>query len=365
MRLILPLLILSVSSVATASPSISGGIWANYRYTTDSDFSSAAFNEELDNETLGDVADEALILYVDDRQEGSPWSISAEMRFGPGSFTQPTNNSTGDTFGLHKAWIGYGISETRNIKLGKSQMPFGWKTVNFWPGDLLLGGYGDQMDVGVKYSETGESIKYQVAYYHADDWGETSTDTMDDNGHWGSSETYRKVQTFVGNVDFRVADQQWIGVSLQSGGLQDLVPLSPPALATPDPAASEISGDHSAWNVHYDGTFDKLSVKAQWLDVSRDIPGSTTEIKNQRVAVNLGYAVNERWFTYIDATWADTDTTGNTADAVTAFAPGARYKYGPGWIYIEYLASTGDIGRDGDIYEADFDAFYTSIDYYF
>jgi hypothetical protein len=125
-------------------------------------------------------------------------------------------------------------------------MPFGWKTVNFWPGDLLLGGYADQMDVGVKYSKTGESIKYQLAYYHADDWGETSTDTMDDNGHWGSSTTYRKLHTFVGNVDFRIADQQWVGVSLQSGDLQNLEHIGTDAATI---SAAEISGDHSAWNI--------------------------------------------------------------------------------------------------------------------
>nr|MDA3870004.1 hypothetical protein [Gammaproteobacteria bacterium] len=180
-----------------------------------------------------------------------------------------------------------------------------------------------------------------------------------------SSTTYRKLHTFVGNVDFRIADQQWVGVSLQSGDLQNLEHIGTDAATI---SAAEISGDHSAWNIHYNGSFDKFSVKAQWLGVERNIPdatGVTTEIKNQRAAVNLGYAVSERWFTYIDATWADTDTTGNTADAVTAFAPGARYKYGPGWIYLEYLTSTGDISRDGDIYEADFDALYTSIDYYF
>ncbi|WP_303906119.1 hypothetical protein [Thiohalomonas denitrificans] len=300
-----------------------------------------------------------MFLYLDDQQEGSPWSLSAEMRFGPGSFTDPGNNSTGDTFGLHKAWVGYSISDTRDLKLGKSQVPFGWKTVNFWPGDLLLGGYGDQMDVGVKYSETGKNTRYQLAYYHADDWGETSTDTMDDNGHWGSSESYRKVHTVVGNIDYRVAADQWMGVSLQAGELQDL------RFIDTVPAEAEISGDHSAWNLHYEGRFDEFLLKAQWLDIRRDIPGETSEIKNQRAAIELGFDATERWFTYLDASWADTDTAGNDSDAVTAFAPGARYHYGPGWIYLEYLTSNGDIGPDGDIYEADFSAIYASIDYYF
>ncbi|WP_303906116.1 hypothetical protein [Thiohalomonas denitrificans] len=45
MRTALLLVIFSVSFTASASPSITGGLWGNYRYITDSDFTSAPFNE--------------------------------------------------------------------------------------------------------------------------------------------------------------------------------------------------------------------------------------------------------------------------------------------------------------------------------
>lgn len=344
---------------ASASPAISGGVWFNYRNVTDSDFSSAAFNDELDGETRGDVADEALILYLDDNEEGRPWRFSGEMRFGPGSFTDTDNNSSGDNFTLHKAWIGYSPDSGGEFQIGKSQVPFGWKTTNFWPGDLLLGGYGDQMDVGVKYQRSNGAINYAIAYYHADDWGETSTDTTDDNSHWGSSDSYRKVQTLVGNLDYQLTAQHTVGVSLQAGGLQDLSPIDG---ASPEDA--EVDGSHSAVNLHYYGQFDNISAKAQYISVMRDIPNADDDIENWRLAGELGLTQGD-WFHYVDVTIADTNTDNNDADGVSAHAIGTRYKYGPGWMYLEYLTSTGDIGRNGDTYEADFSAIYATIDYYF
>lgn len=357
LSVLLPFTLLTSLS-ATASPSISGGVWFNYRNVTNSDFSSGPYNSDLDGKTGGDVADEALILYVDDNTEGIPWSFSAETRFGPGSFTDPANNSTGDSFTVHKAWVGYQFDEKSQLKLGKSQVPFGWKTANFWPGDVLLGGYGDQMDVGVKYSRESGALKYDLAYYHADDWGETSTDSTDDNGHWGSASTYRKVHTVVGNFDYSFAPGQTIGVSLQSGGLQDL------SLYSTSAADAAISGSHSAANMHYYGTFDNFYTYAQYITAQRDVPNVANEIKNWRAALELGYSHHD-WFYYLDASTAESTTSGNNAGTVYAHAAGVRYHYGKGWMYLEYLTSDGDIDRNGDIYAADFSAVYATVDYYF
>lgn len=343
--------------ISQASPSLSAGVWFNYRYITDSDFSSAAFNSDLDSETRGDIADEALILYADHKEEGQPWYFSAEMRFGPGSFTSPTNNSSGDNFTLHKAWVAYQFEAGGELKIGKSQVPFGWKTVNFWPGDVLLGGYGDQMDVGFKYSRSLDRLHYDLAYYHADDWGETSTDTVDDNNHWGSSDTYRKVQTAIFNIEYQLVENHRLGFSAQSGRLQDLSQYATTADAS-------LSGKHNAVNLHYHGQFGDFYSKAQYILVERELPNVSNKIENWRAAIELGYTV-DKWFYYLDASIADTDTAGNNADAVQGHALGASYSYGPGWIYLEYLTSDGDIGADGDIYQADFDAVYVSIDYYF
>jgi len=355
---------------ATAGAELSAGVWWVYQNVTNSDFNSASFSEDLDNETGGNFADPALILYADDDGSHGPWHFSAETRIGTGSFTSPANNNSGDNFTLHKAWIGYDLTEDASLKLGKSQVPFGWKTVNFWPGDGLQGGYGDQMDVGLKLSGDAGAIHYDAAYYHQDDWGEDSTDTVDDNGHWGSSATYRKIKTGVVNVDWNFLEHHTVGASAQYGRMQDLVPV-----ANGNPSASNDEGTHQAYDLHYMFEMDNWSAKYRFISVERDFDGMDAllasadapvdnKIENQRHVVEVGYNHND-WFYYVDAGVASTDTTGNDADDVQFIAPGIRYQYGPGWIYFEYLQSDGDINAYGDVYESDFDAAYVAFDFYF
>lgn len=337
--------------IFAAETTLGVGVWANYRYVQDND---------RDDETFGDFADEALILYADgkaDDGEGN-WSYSAELRIGPGSFTDPANNSTGDNYTLHKAWVGFDLGPG-TLQVGKSQVPFAWKTVNFWPGDGLQAGYGDQMDVGGKWLVDGELLDYQIAYYHADDWGETSTDTVDDNGHWGSATTYRKVQTVVGNIDIPVAPGQTLSFSAQAGRLQDLTTT-----------AQDVDGDHNAWAVHYHGIFGPFYAKAEVFGLQRELPNAfrtanslPDEIANLRGGVELGYR-SGNWFWYIDAHVARPDTDGNPAGSIYSTSPGFSYDYGPGWIYIELLSQDGFVDRNGQVNEGDFDAFYASMDFY-
>ncbi|WAJ70139.1 porin [Catenovulum adriaticum] len=356
-------LLLMTSNQLMASPSLSGGLWFNYRYVNDGGDASV----ERDQDTMGDIADEALIFYVDDVAENRPWSLSAELRVGPGSFTDPSSNSSGDNVALHKAWINYKIDEQNQLYLGKSQVPFGWKTVNFWPGDMLQGGYGDQMDVGIKYKASRQNLTYNLAYYHADDWGESSTDSLDDNGHWGSASGYRKIQTLVADASYQLNSNHKLGASFQTGKLQD---LSEPNLAS-DQNPAPVDGKHNALALYYIATFNPLYVKTQWIKVNRELPDNyrlvnnlATDIENDRAAIEIGYKHNN-WFAYINANWAKTNTNGNSADSVTAFAPGVSYNYGPGWFYLEYLTQNGYIDANGDVGEGDFSAFYASVDYYF
>ncbi|MBT14192.1 MAG: hypothetical protein CMI02_19380, partial [Oceanospirillaceae bacterium] len=193
-----------------ASDSISGGIWMNH----------SIYNDDASEVTYGDTNYESLILYMDHTDEATGWKFSSEFRLGKGAFTDPDNNNTGGHYGFHKAWIGKDF-ETGSIKIGKSQVPFGWKTVNFWPGDEMLGGYADQNDVGVKWSADASQFHYDVAYYHVDDFG-NSTESMDDGGHWGSSTTYQKGQTVVLNGSYEIAEGQKVGASYQIGKLRDL-----------------------------------------------------------------------------------------------------------------------------------------------
>lgn len=354
--LMCPLGLLACSSVRAE---LVTGIWANYRYVLE----DSGIAADRDSKTLGDIQGEALVFLMDDKREGTQWSFSGEMRFGPGSFTDPYNNSSGDNYLLHKAWLGYQVNDTSQVKIGKSQVPFGWKTVNFWPGDLLQGGYGDQMDVGVKFSREGGSFNYDLAYFHADDWGETSTDTADDNRHWGSSTSYRKVQTVVANVLVPLTPHHQLGVSAQAGNLQDLTGIDP---------LNPIDGSHQGAVLYYLGAFDRFNLKAEVMRVGRTLPRDYAadanlqrESENSRAAVELGYTSGD-WYWYLDASWAEPDKqTDTTVGTVSALAPGVRYDYGPGWFYFEALTQDGWIGRDGDIGKGNFSAIYVTADYYF
>lgn len=350
--LALALALTSAAPVALASPSISGGFWMNYRYHVNS-----GTDEARDSNTSGDIADEAIVFYITDKPKDKPWSFESEIRFGPGAFTNPANNSTGDNFGIHKAWMGYQLNDTHAVKIGKSQVPFGFKNSNFWPGDMLMGGYGDQMDVGVKLSGSQDTLSYNLAYYHADDWGETSTDTMDDGGHWGTKTTYRKVQTVVADASFPLAENHTIGASYQNGQLQDLEGTDP---------ENPLSGSHNAAVAYYKGKVADVGIKAQYLATERRLPKPLNQefVQNTRALLELSYSMGDYYF-YADGTWASPDTEGNTADDVAAYAYGMMYDYGAGWFYVEYLTQNGYINANGMVGEGDFDALYVTLDYYF
>lgn len=348
---------LFLPSISYASPQISGGVWFNYNQN---------LTKGAKNPNNGNFGDEALILYADDKAKPGKgnWSYSMEWRMGPGSFTDPKHNSTGSEMTMHKAWLGFDLTKNSILRIGKSQVPFGWKTYNFWPGDMLLGAYGDQMDVGLKLSGQQSKWHYDLAYFHQDDWGTTSSDTTDDNNHWGSrsggASQYRKVQTFVGNAGYEFLPGQTLGVSLQSGKLQDLTVTQKP-----------LSGDHYAGVIYYKGKFDNTFFNAQILDTHRNLPKSfaatnslTRKTATNRYALELGQSHNQ-WTYYIDASWANSKTSGHNHDMVSAYAPGIKYKYGPGWIYAEYLTQSGDIDMNGDVTKGDFSAIYLTLDYYF
>lgn len=108
---------LSVS--ADVENTLSAGVWANYKYLP---------GDKPNTNSGGVIGDEALIFYADGKaQEKGNWLYSAEMRIGPGSFTDPDNNSSGGNYAMHKAWVGWYWGDNHILRVGKSQLPFGWK----------------------------------------------------------------------------------------------------------------------------------------------------------------------------------------------------------------------------------------------
>lgn len=344
----LSLLAAAVCAVPSyASDAISGGFWLNH----------ALYNDDVSEVSYGDTNYEALILYIDKTDEKTGWQFSSEMRYGTGAFTDPANNNTGDNFAFHKAWIGKTFA-SGELKIGKTQVPFGWATINFWPGDELLGGYADQMDVGVKWSANTGAVHYDVAYFQADDFGD-STETLDDGGHWGSKTTYQKAHTAVVNMAYQLTAEQKLGASYQIGQLRDLTGAN---------AERPYVGNHSAAVVYYEGQLGAWGVKAEYMQTERDLNGignfSGPVIKNDRKAVELTYALGDYLF-YVDYTNAEANTRGNRVGSADSWAPGVSYNYGPGWFYVEYVSNDGDIGQNGEVVDGDYDALYLTMDYYF
>lgn len=345
-----------VSAPVLADSELSAGVWWVYQNGSQGD-------------GAGEFADPAFILYADDDGSHGPWHFSGELRVGKGSFTNPQSNNSGDNFAIHKAWLAYDFDKNTRLTVGKSQVPFGWKTVNFWPGDMLMGGYGDQMDIGAKLSSSWQDVSYQLAYYHQDDWGKTSTDTTDDNGHWGSnvegSETYRKGKTLVANADWKLADAHTLGISLQAGKLMDLARYA-------DTQEVSQQGDHSAIDVHYYFNQAPYTVKYRSFYTERDYSGfevcascPSDKVETLRHAAHLGYSQDDFYY-FFELTAAQNEhDTAATDDTVYAFAPGVIYDYGPGWLYFEYLWQDGYIDQFGGVGEGDFKSFYVSFDYYF
>lgn len=344
---------------AVASDAISGGFWLNH----------AIYDGDVDEATYGDTNYEALVLYIDKTDAASGWMFSSEMRYGKGAFTDPDNNNTGSHFGFHKAWVGKEFGNGQ-VKIGKSAVPFGFGTMNFWPGDELLGGFGDQMDVGVKWTATEGALTYDVAYFHVDDFG-NSTETMDDDKHWGEVATYQKSQTFVGNVAYEFSQGQTVGASYQNGRLRDLSDADD---------ARPYDGNHNAAIVYYSGEFGPVGVKAQYITTYRDLRGVAQgvtnddgdilvpqdEIKNDRRGLTVSYAMDDFNF-YVDYTNAESNTKGHkdSVGSADSFAPGMSYDYGPGWFYVEYVTNDGTIDRNGQLQNADEDYWYFTMDYYF
>jgi len=341
---------LAVSATISAQEtqtSLSGGIWYNFSY----------LNESNDSQ----IGDEALVIYASGKGKGHvDWSFGGEFRIGPGGFSDEENNSTGGKYTVHEAWLAIHPDEYSSVSFGKVQVPFSWKTLNFWPGDMFQAAYGDQMDVGFMYQRQEQQLKYALSYFVSDDWGSTSTDSTDDNRHWGSSKTYRKVDTFVADAKYELKQGQQIGLSWQKGKLEELMT-----------GEKQTDGEHSAWVVYYLGSFGNKGIKLQYIDGERELPQSYYQtasvepvIENTRAGVELTYE-QDNWLYVFDATWAFSDTANNTVDTISAYAPGVRYNYGPGWVYLEYLWQDGWIDRDMKIHEGKFSAWYFTVDFYF
>lgn len=338
------------SVMAALEDSVSFGTWFNYTYDNDS---------EADQDTLGEVDYPSFNIYVNHHPEDSVWFFDAELRIGSGSF----QSFSGDDreWGFKELAVGRELNEQWTMTLGKTRVPFGWKTINFWPGARMLSGFDDQMNVGLRLdSETSGPMDASYMLVKSQNWGSDTTSQDDGTlGHWGFNSaydsdnenddntlagsqlnnTYRKINTLVGDWGYTAGNTRY-ALSAQVGQLVDQGDTD--ATETHYAATLYTEGSYGAFDlntkfVHYDqGDPSDLADEANRSD---DPATYDTQGQGQIVAISGGYQAGN-WYNYVD--WnmrmPDEDRASGTDDTMDAVV-GTRYNYGPGWIYTEVLVS--------------------------
>ncbi|MBK1733815.1 hypothetical protein CKO15_00670 [Halorhodospira abdelmalekii] len=380
-----------MASALALEESISLGMWANYTYDVDSDASE---------DRLGDVGLPALILYVN--HEHNEWFFNAETRFGEGSF-QSFSGDDDRYWGFKELAVGRHIGETMTLTVGKTEVPFTYSRFNFWPGERLIRGFGDQYNVGARLDVDPQGpLDMSFMFIKSQNWGSDTT-SMDDGAgvgdpglfragavgqHWGSNDTYQKVNTVVGDFGFTAGGFR-TGLSLQAGQLVNQDPLVDPVTGEVLTGVGEESETHFAAGLYTEGTVASLDLGAQFVaydqgDVDAFMQEGydfTTQGSGQAMMLSAGLNDLGNWYPYADLTWRSPDSdindvlddfgVGVNFDDTFDLVLGTTYNYGPGWIYAEVLLEnltdeenglTGNPTADGMEFTQTFSL---TMDYYF
>ncbi|MBK5937238.1 hypothetical protein [Halorhodospira halophila] len=408
-------LVLSGAAVALATPMssalalddvLSFGAWVNYTYDVDND---------ANEDRAGDLDLPAGIIYAN--HEHGDWFFDSELRFGTGSF----QSFSGDDreWGFKELAIGRHYGEEWTMTVGKTEVPFTYSRFNFWPGERLARGFGDQYNPGIRFDfdPANNPMDMSFMFIKSQNWG-TDTTSQDDGAgvgaigqHWGSNETYHKINTLVADIGFTQGNFRH-GASFQAGQLanQDGVwDVSGVELDDRFPDADDIDtlsgaqetethwaaglyteGSIEAWDlaaqlVHYDqgdvDEFGELAASDQYTEGPTGVitgnfdpddgpTGVFTQGSGQVMMLSAGLDAGD-WYHYGDLTGRSPDSDFDNQDDTYDLVLGTRYNYGPGWIYAELQLDniTGEddgITGDGDAGDRDStQAVYLTMDYYF
>ncbi|MCC3751831.1 MAG: hypothetical protein LLP51_10600 [Halorhodospira halophila] len=379
-------LVLSGAAVALATPMssalalddvLSFGAWVNYTYDVDNDASE---------DRLGDIDYPAGIIYAN-HQHGD-WFFDSELRFGSGSFQSFSGDSR--EWGFKELAIGRHYGEEWTMTVGKTEVPFTYSRFNFWPGERLARGFGDQYNPGIRFDfdPANNPMDMSFMFIKSQNWG-TDTTSQDDGApvgeigqHWGSNDTYHKINTLVADLGFTQGNFRH-GASFQAGqlanqGIEDEDGNEITAaeeIETHWAAGLYTEGNIGAWDlagqlVHYDqGDIDEFysGLDNAGLD---DDAWFETEGSGQVMMLSAGFNAGD-WYHYGDLTGRSPDSDFDNLDDTYDLVLGTRYNYGPGWIYAELQLDniTGEddgITGDGDAGDRDStQAVYLTMDYYF
>ncbi|MCG5540331.1 MULTISPECIES: hypothetical protein [unclassified Halorhodospira] len=383
-------LVLSGAAVALATPMssalalddvLSFGAWVNYTYNVDNDASE---------DRLGDIDYPAGIIYAN-HQHGD-WFFDSELRFGSGSF----QSFSGDDreWGFKELAIGRHYGEEWTMTVGKTEVPFTYSRFNFWPGERLARGFGDQYNPGIRFDfdPANNPMDMSFMFIKSQNWG-TDTTSQDDGAdvgaigqHWGSNETYHKINTLVADLGFTQGNFRH-GASFQAGQLanqnyedDDDEITAAEEIETHWAAGLYTEGNIGAWDlagqvVHYDqGDADTFESAFEEEDIDTGTGDDQLDVRTQGAGqvmmLSAGFNAGD-WYHYGDLTGRSPDSDFDNLDDTYDLVLGSRYNYGPGWIYAELQLEniTGeDDGITGDGDPGDRDStqeVHLTMDYYF
>ena len=245
---ILLALFLTTQSHAQEQPELhlGGALRMNYNYST---------WKEGQKQRGGDFGYDVFFIDAQARYKGL--KMDAEYRLYSKSF--------GGGF-LKRGWVGYDFNEHNDLQLGLTKVPFGIATNshNWFFGLNYYMGFEDDHDMGIKYTHTGDTWEYALAFFkNAEelDFGSTSDvsnsryayDVGSFIGADGSPAFRNKeVNQVNGTLNYKThtdALSQRFGASIQYGGLYNL--------------DTQKTGHHYALAVHYELNINQWDFKAQ------------------------------------------------------------------------------------------------------
>ena len=151
---------------------IGGAIRANY---FGGDYTDASPATSADAEADGTIALDVFRINLDYNRDN--WLGKFEYRIYQGYLARDSYHF------LHTGWLGYDFEDAGVVQVGVNRVPFGpgaYGISQSWFFDQhYYIGLSDDMDLGVKYSDTKGKLSYDLAYYFSDEgsWSGSTSDS--------------------------------------------------------------------------------------------------------------------------------------------------------------------------------------------
>ncbi len=163
---------------------------------------------------------------------------------------------------LKQGWIQYDFKDNSQFQLGLTQVPFGITTYNsnswFFSLNYYVG-LEDDHDMGLKYSRSSDKWDLDLAFFkNAEENSFKNLSDVDDSryaydvGSLGNTYRNKELNQFNAKVNYKFGKtlKSKLGASAQYGALLNL--------------DTEDIGNRNAFAVHYEATYNKWNLKAQF-----------------------------------------------------------------------------------------------------